>query len=76
VLTGLHLCRQWRGQPDHFGISVAILCGDLCMSYSDEMLHHCGLPANRVRAAQQLTYQRNPRLTENGAVAPRRLCWS
>jgi geranylgeranyl diphosphate synthase type I len=57
ALTGLHVRQRWRGQQDHFGVCVAILCGDLCLSYSDEMLHDCGLPTNRVRVAQQLAHE-------------------
>ncbi|SFP27969.1 geranylgeranyl diphosphate synthase, type I [Amycolatopsis arida] len=57
ALTDLHARHAWRGREAHFGMSVAILCGDLCLSYSDEMLHGCGLPDRRVRAAQELVHR-------------------
>ncbi|MGI9155576.1 MAG: polyprenyl synthetase family protein [Marmoricola sp.] len=48
----LHLTQGWRGNPEQYGASAAILLGDLLLAWSDEMLHTCGLPAGRVRAAE------------------------
>src|SRR5580765_1511661 len=41
----------WRGDPEQFGASAAILLGDLLLTWSDELLRRCGLPADRVEAA-------------------------
>jgi geranylgeranyl diphosphate synthase type I len=41
----------WRGDPEQYGASAAILLGDLLLSWSDEMLRRCGLPLDRVVAA-------------------------
>jgi geranylgeranyl diphosphate synthase, type I len=41
----------WRGDPEQYGASAAILLGDLLLSWSDELLRRCGLPLDRVVAA-------------------------
>ena len=41
----------WRGDPEQYGASAAILLGDLLLSWSDELLRRCGLPMERVVAA-------------------------
>jgi len=41
----------WRGDPRQYGASAAILLGDLLLSWADEMLRRCGLPAPEVAAA-------------------------
>jgi geranylgeranyl diphosphate synthase type I len=41
----------WRGDPEQYGASAAILLGDLVLSWSDELLRRCGLPPERVVAA-------------------------
>lgn len=46
-----HRSRHWRGDPDGFGTAAAILLGDLCLVWSDELLHAGGLaPATLARA--------------------------
>ena len=37
--------------PEQYGASAAILLGDLLLSWSDELLRTCGLPAERVSTA-------------------------
>lgn len=44
----LHRERGWSASPEQYGASAAILLGDLLLSWSDEMLRTCGLPADRV----------------------------
>ena len=39
----LHSAEGWDGDPDVFGAGAAILLGDLCMSWSDELLRSSGL---------------------------------
>jgi geranylgeranyl diphosphate synthase type I len=46
-----HRADRWRGDPERYGASAAILLGDLLLSWSDELLRHCGLPLDRVVAA-------------------------
>jgi geranylgeranyl diphosphate synthase type I len=46
-----HRANGWRGEDTGFGDAVAILLGDLCLVWSDELLHRGGLdPAAVVRA--------------------------
>jgi geranylgeranyl diphosphate synthase type I len=49
--AALHRAGHWHGDPDWFGTSAAILLGDLCLVWSDELLHSAGLaPAALARA--------------------------
>ena len=45
---GEHRADGWRGDPEQYGASAAILLGDLLLSWSDELLRRCGLPLDRV----------------------------
>ena len=47
----LHQTRSWEGPPDRFGTGGALLLGDLCLCWCDEMLRGCGLPTDRLLAA-------------------------
>jgi geranylgeranyl diphosphate synthase, type I len=41
--AGLHRDRNWRGSPDRFGVSAAILLGDLALAWADDIvLQVCG----------------------------------
>lgn len=42
--AGLHRDEEWHGSPETFGIGAAILLGDLCLSWADEVLLQSGLP--------------------------------
>jgi geranylgeranyl diphosphate synthase type I len=46
--AALHRRSGWLGAPDGFGAAAAILLGDLCLSWSDEMFAGCGLPPSRL----------------------------
>jgi len=46
-----HVGKGWAGDPLQYGAAAAILLGDLLLSWSDELLRTCGLPADRVLAA-------------------------
>jgi geranylgeranyl diphosphate synthase, type I len=49
--AALHRADGWRGDPDSFGTAAAILLGDLCLVWSDELLHSSGVaPAALARA--------------------------
>ncbi len=43
-MASLHRGNGWTGDGERFGTSAAILAGDLCLSWSDEMLWRSGLP--------------------------------
>ncbi|WP_248582166.1 polyprenyl synthetase family protein [Nocardioides sp. InS609-2] len=49
-----HRAAGWRGNPEQYGASAAILLGDLLLAWSDEMLRRCGLPAEDVTRALHL----------------------
>jgi len=40
----LHRGNGWLGSPEGFGVGAAILLGDLCLSWADELLMSSGLP--------------------------------
>jgi len=53
----LHRGEGWSGSPENFGLGAAILLGDLCLSWADEMLLGSGMPAeatNRAKAVYDL----------------------
>ena len=50
----LHRGQRWRGDPDGFGRSAAILLGDMCLVWADLMLHTGGLPAEALWRAQSV----------------------
>jgi geranylgeranyl diphosphate synthase type I len=47
-----HRRERWAGDADRFGESAAILIGDLCLAWSDDMFAGSGLPAEALRAAR------------------------
>ncbi|RZI82852.1 MAG: polyprenyl synthetase family protein [Microbacterium sp.] len=51
AFESLHRERGWNASAAQYGASAAILLGDLLLSWSDELLRTCGLPADRVLAA-------------------------
>ena len=44
----LHRGSGWHGDTERYGMAGAVLAGDLCLSWSDELLASCGLPAEAV----------------------------
>ena len=48
--ASLHRTESWHGDPEAFGTGAAILLGDLCLSWSDEMLACTSIPADRLLA--------------------------
>ncbi len=44
----LHRENEWLGSSEGFGLGAAILLGDLCLSWADELLMNCGLSAEQV----------------------------
>ncbi len=50
----LHGSAGWRGDGDSFGTGAAILLGDLCLAWSDEMFFGSGLEPARLDRARPL----------------------
>jgi geranylgeranyl diphosphate synthase type I len=47
----LHRRSGWPGDPDQYGAAAAVLLGDLLLSWADELMRGCGLPADVVAEA-------------------------
>lgn len=50
----LHSQNNWLGSAKQFGIGGAILLGDLCLSWADELLMTSGFPSQELTAAKNL----------------------
>jgi geranylgeranyl diphosphate synthase type I len=48
----LHRSSGWFGPPERFGTGAAILAGDLCMAWADELFFSSGLPAEALLRAK------------------------
>ncbi|MFG1954803.1 polyprenyl synthetase family protein [Micromonospora sp. NPDC048830] len=48
LFADLHARSAWRGDPEAYGRNTALLCGDLCAAWSDQMFHECGLSRDDV----------------------------
>lgn len=53
-MAALHRDRRWTGSPDRFGTAAAVLAGDLCLAWSDELLVRSGLAQERVAAGRDV----------------------
>ena len=47
-MASLHRGNGWIGDGERFGVAAAILAGDLCLAWSDEMLTRSGLARDRL----------------------------
>ncbi|NUR30179.1 MAG: polyprenyl synthetase family protein, partial [Catenulispora sp.] len=47
-----HREAAWEGSAARFGAAAAILLGDVCLTWCDEMFAGCGLPAERIAATR------------------------
>lgn len=47
--AALHRGREWLGSSETFGVGAAILLGDLCLSWSDQLLLTSGLDADALQ---------------------------
>ena len=50
--ASLHRGSMWLGSPETFGIGAAILLGDLCLSWADQVLLTSGMPADALARAK------------------------
>jgi geranylgeranyl diphosphate synthase type I len=48
AVAALHTQRGWEGSSDRFGEATAILAGDLCLQWTDEVYFTSGLPAEHL----------------------------
>lgn len=53
-LAGLHRRQAWRGSAEQFGVSAAILIGDLSLAWADDIVAAVGLPADAYRRVQRV----------------------
>jgi geranylgeranyl diphosphate synthase type I len=51
LFADLHARSAWRGDHRAFGRSTALLCGDLCAAWAEQMFHECGLSPGRIHQA-------------------------
>ena len=54
AVAALHRARGWAGDADRFGEGTAILAGDLCLTWCDELYATCGLPAEELARGRRL----------------------
>jgi len=52
--AALHRDRQWRGSPERFGASAAILLGDLALAWADDIVFGLELPLQAQRRVQRV----------------------
>ena len=50
--SALHRGEGWHGDAEAFGLSAAVLLGDLCLIWADELLNTSGMPADALLRAQ------------------------
>jgi geranylgeranyl diphosphate synthase type I len=53
ALAAGHARRGLRGDPERFGVAGAILVGDLCLVWADQLIAESGLPGDRLLAARR-----------------------
>jgi len=52
--ASLHREEQWHGSPEGFGVGAAILLGDLCLSWADEVMLTASLPPQALARAKRV----------------------
>jgi geranylgeranyl diphosphate synthase type I len=52
--AGLHRAAGRRGDGERFGLAGAVLAGDMCLVWTDELFAQSGLPVERLAAARPL----------------------
>jgi geranylgeranyl diphosphate synthase type I len=50
--AGVHRDAEWLGSPEAFGVGAAILLGDMCLSWADEVIFTCGFPPEAMARAK------------------------
>jgi geranylgeranyl diphosphate synthase type I len=52
--AALHRGQGWLGDGERFGLAGAVLAGDMCLVWTDELFAASGLPVERLAAARPL----------------------
>ncbi|MBW0017369.1 MAG: polyprenyl synthetase family protein [Mycobacterium sp.] len=52
--AALHRDRNWRGSPEQFGTSAAILLGDLALAWADDIMFRASLASDAQRRVQRV----------------------
>lgn len=52
ALSRTHDGRGWHGDPDRFGMAGAILAGNLCLGWCDDLFSDSGLPVESLTSAR------------------------
>jgi len=52
--AALHRDQTWLGSPENFGVGAAILLGDLCLSWADQLLLTCGMTPTSLGQAKSI----------------------
>jgi len=61
--AAVHGASGWHGDGERFGTAAAILLGDLCLVWSDEMLDGAGLPAAALDRARPVFHRMRTEVT-------------
>lgn len=48
----IHTAHDWSGEPERYGLAGAILAGNLCLVWCDEMVARAALPADELARAR------------------------
>ncbi|WP_392542313.1 polyprenyl synthetase family protein [Oryzobacter telluris] len=54
AMASAHAARSWTGDADRFGLAGAVLAGNLCLTWADEVYATSGLPAEDVARGRAL----------------------
>ncbi|MGL4175716.1 MAG: polyprenyl synthetase family protein [Dermatophilaceae bacterium] len=54
ALAARHTARGWDGDPARFGLAGAVLAGNLCLTWCDELWWSSGLPAGELERGRPL----------------------
>ena len=52
ALSARHSAEAWAGDADRFGLAGAILAGNLCLNWTEELYSTSGLPADHLQRAR------------------------
>jgi geranylgeranyl diphosphate synthase type I len=55
--SALHRQNGWQGDDERFGLSGAVLAGDICLAWADEMLARCGIAPARLMAGSAVFHR-------------------
>lgn len=52
-----HAANGWQGNAERFGLAGAVLAGDICLAWADEMLATCGVMPSRLMAGSAVFHR-------------------